>query len=158
MKTVLVILLFILVLLQVRLWIGPGSIADIVRLENEIAEQGEENAQLQARNSGLMDEVSDLRNGLDSIEERARSELGLIRKGETFFLIVENAPNTRESSAPQPQPTPGLLPEVSIPEPPPEVIADDNPYLEIFRDEALAPDQAGATGAQVPAEGLAAGQ
>lgn len=139
MKTVLAILLFVLVLLQVRLWTGPGSIADIARLEGRIADQSEENGHLQARNSGLMDEVSDLRNGLDSIEERARNELGLIRRGETFYLIVERDPNAPESGVPA-QPSLSLpAPEPVVPEPPPEILADDNPYLDIFRDDEAVP-------------------
>lgn len=158
MKSILVLLLFVLVLLQLRLWVGPGSIADLARLDNEIVEQSEENDQLQARNSVLMDEVSDLRNGLDSIEERARNELGLIRRGETFYLIVENDPNARESSRAQPERMPAVEPEPIVLEPPPEIIADDNPYLEMFRDEEDASDQARAAGSQAPAGGLAAGQ
>lgn len=133
MKTVLVILLCVLVLLQVRLWTGPGSLADIVRLESAIAEQDAANAALAERNAVLMDDVSDLRNGLDSIEERARNELGLIRQGETFYLIVENEPN----------------------EPLPETVEEENPYLEMFRDEAdSAPGQASTT--QDPVTGTAA--
>src|SRR5262245_13030605 len=118
MKTVLVILLCVLVLLQVRLWAGAGSMADIARLEDAIAEQDEANAALQARNSALMDEVSDLRNGLDSIEERARNELGLIREGETFYLIVEKDPNEGQP-ANRNEPVVAPSPEELAPEPPP---------------------------------------
>jgi cell division protein FtsB len=156
MKTVLVILLCVLVMLQVRLWTGPGSIADIARLENAIVEQDGANATLQERNSVLMEDVSDLRNGLDSIEERARNELGLIRQGETFYLIVEDDPNARRPEVPSQAPaisTPA--PEELAPEPPPEISEDDNPYLEMFRDEAEA---AQAPGAQAPAAGRTAGQ
>jgi cell division protein FtsB len=160
MKAVLVILLCVLVLLQVRLWLGPGSITDIARLENEIAEQSEENGQLSARNSVLMDDVSDLRNGLDSIEERARNELGLIRQGETFYLIVDNDPNARQSDAPAEDATRAdeRLPEPILPEIPPAVPKDDNPYLDIFRDEEGASDQAQVAEPQAPTAGLAAGQ
>ena len=159
MKTVLVILLCVLVMLQVRLWTGPGSIADIVRLENAIAEQDAANASLQERNSVLMEDVSDLRNGLDSIEERARNELGLIREGETFYLIVEDDPNARRPEVPvEEAPAAGTPPiEELAPEPPPEIAEDDNPYLELFRDddEGAAPQ---ASNAQAPAAGLTAGQ
>lgn len=158
-KIVLGILLVILVLLQVRLWTGTGGIAEIARLDTRIELQTEENADLTVRNQALMDEVSDLKNGLDSIEERARSELGLIRKGETFYLLVDDAP-VRE----QPQASFVLPPEEFVPEllpsfspvveaalsPPlqqtPDVeaagdldaveeAAELNPYLELFRDE-----------------------
>jgi cell division protein FtsB len=89
MKIVLGVLLVILVLLQLRLWRGEGSLSDIDRLENEITEQAEANAKLEQRNDGLLQEVSDLKTGLDSVEEHARSELGLIKKDETYYLIVD---------------------------------------------------------------------
>lgn len=89
MKLILFALVFILILLQVRLWSGAGSFSEIDRLSDEIAVQEAENAKLAQRNEALREEVNDLKTGLDSIEERARSELGLIRKGETFYLIVE---------------------------------------------------------------------
>lgn len=89
MKLVLAALLIVLLLLQVRLWSGPGSLADINRLDGEIAVQQSDNALLVERNEALRQEVNDLKNGLDSIEERARSQLGLVRKGETFILVVD---------------------------------------------------------------------
>lgn len=161
MKTVLALLLLVLVLLQVRLWAGPGSLADIARLENAITEQNEENAGLEARNSVLMEEVSDLRNGLDSIEERARNELGLIRQGETFYLIVEDDPNAQQSATQlsgEPAVEPEPSPEQLAPESPPETVEDDNPYLEMFRDEDPAPEQARALDLPAPAAGQTAGQ
>jgi cell division protein FtsB len=92
MKLILAILLILLVLLQFRLWTGEGSIAEISEFDDKIASQTAENASLQARNEALLQEVADLKTGLDSIEERARSELGMIKKGETFFLIVDEEP------------------------------------------------------------------
>ena len=154
MKTILVLLLLVLLMLQVRLWTGAGSVAEIVRIENAIDAQNAENAQLEARNGVLMEDVSDLRNGLDSIEERARNELGLIRQGETFYLIVDEeqqaadlppAVEPRLSDVPPatiapPEPAP----ENFAPELPPEVAEDENPYLEMFRDEDDAPAEQGA--------------
>lgn len=148
MKAVLVMLLCVLVLLQVRLWMGAGSVADIVRLQGAIAEQDEENAGLQARNQVLMDDVSDLRNGLDSIEERARNELGMIRRGETFYLIVEDDPNAGKLESPVPSEAAVSLPAELAPEPPPEIIEEDNEYLEMFRDEAATQAPAGLTAGQ----------
>jgi cell division protein FtsB len=89
MKIMIGILVVILVLLQVRLWTGEGSISDIQRLEGEIARQTADNAVLAQRNEGLLQEVSDLKTGLDSVEEHARSELGLIKQGETYYLLVD---------------------------------------------------------------------
>jgi len=92
MKKVLATLVLLLVLLQVRLWTGAGSVSEIRLLESGIDGQVVENVGLELRNQELKDEVSDLRTGLDAIEERARSELGLIRRGETFFLMVDDLP------------------------------------------------------------------
>lgn len=161
MKSVLAILLLVLFLLQLRLWTGAGSMAEIFRLEDEIAEQTEDNAKLEGRNSSLMEEVGDLRNGLDSIEERARNELGLIRQGETFYLIVEEegkatrqAESPIESTAPAPEP---LIEEVA-PEPPPEIAEEDNPYLDIFRDGEETPEQSSAANEQGAKTALPASQ
>jgi cell division protein FtsB len=96
MKYVIGLLLLVLVLLQIRLWRGEGSLSDIERLEGEIASQAEANKVLEARNDGLLGEVSDLKTGLDSVEEHARSELGLIKQGETYYLIVD-----KEAAHPQ---------------------------------------------------------
>jgi cell division protein FtsB len=92
MKTLLLVLVVLLVLLQAQLWWGEGSVTDIRRLDGEIAEQDAANQQLKTRNDALLQEVNDLKNGLDSVEERARSELGLIKKGETFYLILDDEP------------------------------------------------------------------
>jgi cell division protein FtsB len=89
LKLVLAVLLLVLLVLQVRLWSGAGSLAEINRLDGEITVQQADNALLGERNEALRQEVNDLKNGLDSIEERARSQLGLVRKGETFILVVD---------------------------------------------------------------------
>ena len=75
--------------MQYRLWIGDGSFADIDRLEQQVGVQELENADLEQRNEALVLEVDELQTGMDAIEEHARNELGLIREGETFFLIIE---------------------------------------------------------------------
>ncbi len=101
MKIVLTILIVVLVALQIRLWRGEGSLSDIERLEHEIASQTTTNAGLEQRNKRLLQEVSDLKTGLDSVEEHARSEMGLIKKGETYYLIVDkNQPRTAMAAAP----------------------------------------------------------
>lgn len=131
MKLVLAVLLLILLLLQMRLWSGAGSLADIDRLQREIEQQQDDNAVLQERNEAQRQEVSELKTGVDSIEERARSELGLIRKGETFVLILDEAQN----------------PAAAVPQPP-AVTVDEEPLQEAAvdtlppapDDEALLPD------------------
>ncbi len=89
MKWLLIALLILFTALQYRLWIAEGSWADVARLEREISEQQQRNDQLQERNRVLAVEVNALKDGLDSIEERAREDLGMIEEGETFFMVVE---------------------------------------------------------------------
>lgn len=86
MRVILIALLVILVLLQVQLW---GQYSEVQTLRKLVEQQQSENEELEKRNEALAAEVEDLRAGLDAIEERARSELGLIREGEDFFLIVD---------------------------------------------------------------------
>ncbi|MBE0485248.1 septum formation initiator family protein [Marinobacter sp.] len=90
MKTLWAILVVLILLLQVRLWVGEGSFAQVWSLEKAIAEQRAENAELAGRNDRLYAEVRNLRNEQGAVEERARMNLGLIREDETFFLVVEN--------------------------------------------------------------------
>ena len=89
MKAIITTLAILFVLLQFKLWFGDGSIKDVWHLEDAIAAQSSENAQLKERNQTLIAEVDDLKQGLEAIEERARSELGMIKKGETFYQVVD---------------------------------------------------------------------
>lgn len=89
MRWILIVLVLLLIGLQSRLWFGPGSWEQIVALQRELEQQARLNDRLQERNKVLEDEVRDLKNGLESVEERARSELGLIKQGETFFLLID---------------------------------------------------------------------
>lgn len=89
MNTVRYILLALLLALQYPLWFGSGSIPAVWHLRQQVEAQKIENAQLQERNNALVAEVMDLKHGLDAIEERARSELGMVKEGETFFHVVE---------------------------------------------------------------------
>jgi len=82
-------LLILLVLLQYRLWVGDGSLAEVWRLHGQVEAQKAENERLRERNQALDAEVQDLKQGQAAIEERAREELGMIREDETFYQIVE---------------------------------------------------------------------
>lgn len=90
MKIVVAVLLVILVGLQYRLWVGEGSMAHRVELQREIAQQQGVNDALHERNRVLALEVNALKSGLDAVEERAREQMGMIKEGETFFMIVED--------------------------------------------------------------------
>lgn len=94
MRILIVILIGLLALLQYRLWFGDGGYADIHMLEQRVTVQREENDALLARNRELQAEVEDLRERLDAVEERARSELGLIREGEEFYQVVPESSAT----------------------------------------------------------------
>ncbi len=85
------LLLLSFVGLQYRLWIGQGSWEEVVTLRQAIAAQKATNERLEVRNQVLASEVRDLKSGLDSVEERARSELGLIREGETFYILADES-------------------------------------------------------------------
>ncbi len=89
MKWLLAILVVFLCALQYRLWIGEGSLAQANRLEQELKVQQAENDRLLERNRIIHVEVEDLKTGLDTIEERARKDIGLIKKDETFYMLLE---------------------------------------------------------------------
>ena len=80
---------FVIAVLQFQLWIGDDSVRSLNLLEDQVAEQKSINMSLEDRNKKLEIEIVDLKTGVEAIEERARSELGMIEQGETFFLIVE---------------------------------------------------------------------
>ncbi len=88
MRVLLAILLLILILLQLKMWFGEGGFSDVRRLEQRVEEQTKENEALAQRNRELHAEVEDLRQGLGAVEERARSELGLIKENEEFYQVV----------------------------------------------------------------------
>lgn len=79
--------------LQFRLWAGDGGWREVQRLEAAVAAQRAENAQLRERNARLAADVSDLKQGREAIEERARSELGMVRPGEVYYQVVEPVPS-----------------------------------------------------------------
>jgi cell division protein FtsB len=81
--------------LQYPLWLGKGSWARVWELERSLEQQHEANARLKARNDALDAEVRDLKEGTAAIEERARAELGMIKKDEVFYQVVEPGPPRR---------------------------------------------------------------
>ena len=89
MRILAAILLILFFILQYDLWVGEGSLATLWQLQKSIDVQTEENAQLAERNKALEAEVRDLKAGLDAIEERARSEMGMIKENETFIQVVD---------------------------------------------------------------------
>ena len=82
------ILLLLLIVLQYRLWVGQGSLAEVSQLRAKIELQELRMEEMRQRNEALRAEVDDLKNGLEAVEARARSELGMIKEGETFYQVL----------------------------------------------------------------------
>lgn len=87
----------LLIVLQIRLWVSEDGLAEMTRLRQQVVFQRNENKELQNRNDRLEAEVEDLKKGFGAVEERARSDLGLISPDESFYLF-SNTPATGDSS------------------------------------------------------------
>ncbi len=98
-------LLTALLALQYRLWVSPDGMREVWRLEKAIAAQSDENDQLTERNSTLAAEVRDLKEGRAAIEERARTDLGMVGANETFYQVVPPGPLEPASNPPPVQRT-----------------------------------------------------
>lgn len=90
MRYIAVILGLLFFVLQYELWLGEGSLATMWQLQQGIDEQKKENKKIANRNESLLAEVNDLKKGDTAIEERARNELGMIKKGETYIQVVDD--------------------------------------------------------------------
>jgi len=88
-KIIALVLLVLLIWLQYKIWLQDGGIPEVVQLQEEVEEVKTEVQQLRERNSSLDAEVKDLKKGLDAIEERARSEMGMIKEGEIYYQVIE---------------------------------------------------------------------
>ena len=88
MKILAALLATLLVALQWPLWVGKGSWMRVRDLDQQLAQVRETNAKAKARNDALEAEVRDLKQGLDAVEERARLELGMIKRDEMFYQVV----------------------------------------------------------------------
>lgn len=87
------LLLVLLVALQVRLHVGSGGLQEVERLQQALEAQRVENEELRRRNAALAAEVEDLKSGDAAVEERARTELGMVRQDETFYRVIEPRPD-----------------------------------------------------------------
>lgn len=82
------ILIVLLALVQAQLWVGRGSVPSVREMQHKLDEQQLRNAQAQAANDQLSAEVRDLKEGLEMVEEKARSELGMVKPNEIFVQIT----------------------------------------------------------------------
>ena len=79
---------FALILLQYRVWVSDHGVREVSRLSAAVEAQAAANVEQRARNQQLVAEVNDLKGGLTALEERARSELGMVGNSETFYQVV----------------------------------------------------------------------
>ena len=89
MKIIIIFLLTLLIWLQYKVWLQDGGIPEVLQLEQEIEVVRSEVKTLKERNSSLNAEVKDLKKGLDAIEERARSEMGMLKEGEVYYQVIQ---------------------------------------------------------------------
>jgi cell division protein FtsB len=89
MKILIVILTVLIAQLQYRLWLGDGSISQIITYQERLDDLKLQVEEKRQRNEALYAEVVDLRKGQEALEERARDELGMIKDNETFFQVIE---------------------------------------------------------------------
>lgn len=98
MKWLAAALVVVVVLLQYRIWLSEDGVRELRRLETAVATQRTQNDQLGERNRQLAAEVRDLKNGMQALEERARSDLGMIAGNETFYQVVPPRPAVQQES------------------------------------------------------------
>ena len=89
MRLLALALVTLIALLQYPLWLGKGSWLRVWEIDQQLRVQRETNQKLQSRNAALDAEVRDLKQGLEAVEERARNELGMVKRDEIFFQILE---------------------------------------------------------------------
>ncbi len=89
MRTVIVALVVILLLLQYKLWFSNGNVSDVYQLRKNVDTQIAKNIELRERNTALDAEVTELKQGKQAVEEHARTDLGMVKKGETFYQFIQ---------------------------------------------------------------------
>jgi cell division protein FtsB len=102
MKILAAVLGALILLIQYPLWLGKGGWMRVWQVDQDLERQISSNAKLEVRNAGLGAEVSDLKQGTEAIEERARYELGLVRGDEIFFQIEDKNPGQSPISGGKP--------------------------------------------------------
>ena len=102
MKWLATVLLTVVLLLQYRLWLSGDGVRELARLSEAVERQKSDNEEAVERNKQLIAEVADLKAGMAAIEERARSELGMIGRNETFYQVVPVRPMHATPARPAP--------------------------------------------------------
>jgi len=90
MRIVLIALVLLFLVLQYELWFSKGGVRTALHLKTNIAKQEKQNQKLQIHNKAVHADIVDLRHGNQAVEERARNELGMVKKGETFYRVIKH--------------------------------------------------------------------
>lgn len=102
MKWIIAVMAISVVYLQYRLWVGEGSLAEVANLQQQIEKQQQEIDELEERNRVLALEVDELKTGVKTIEERARTDMGMIKSGETLYIVVDEEDGAGDNNPPSP--------------------------------------------------------
>jgi cell division protein FtsB len=94
MRFIAIVLTSLLVLIQYPLWLGKGGWLRVWDMERQVSVAHAKVQELKTRNDKLESEVNDLKDGTDAVEERARFELGMLKKNEVFIQVLDAQPNT----------------------------------------------------------------
>ena len=89
MRLIVVCLVFTLLGLQYKLWLGEDSLLQWIRLDKKLDDQTDENKKLVARNQAVEADIAELKSGEQALEERARYDLGMVKQGEIYYQIVD---------------------------------------------------------------------
>jgi len=89
MRSIIIILVLALIGLQYKLWLGDGSVPQWHQLEKKLASQEQENNKLFARNRAIEADIAELKSGAQALEEQARFDFGMVKKGETYYQFVD---------------------------------------------------------------------
>lgn len=106
MKWLVVALLAVVLAIQYRLWVSRDGVSEVLQLREAVAGQRDENARLRQRNQQLAAEVRDLKQGFSALEERARSDLGMISRNETYYQVVPRSESADPEAVVSPPPEP----------------------------------------------------
>ncbi len=110
MRIIALCLAGLLLLIQYPLWLGKGGWLRVWEMEKQVAQANKKNDELKARNATLESEVSDLRQGNEAVEERARFDLGMIKEDEVFVQVLEDSGDERGRTIPR-SPEPSAAPK-----------------------------------------------
>lgn len=110
MRLITIVLVVLLLLIQYPLWLGKGGWVRVVELEKQVEVAQAKNQELKARNDKLNSEVQDLKTGTEAVEERARFELGMIKKDEIFVQILDAGSQFEAKPAHVPRKAAGVKP------------------------------------------------